>query len=112
MTDNQDKCPTCGSRVRVNEYARTSRIIDWLKQEKKKPANIEFTEGPERQVAYHIEMALEEQGKAVREATIRQCAEIVEELHCCEDCPCGYHYNEILSLLPNESPKKPKKEME
>lgn len=39
----------------VNKHADADRIIEWVKDPKRKPANTAFTEGPERQIAYLIE---------------------------------------------------------
>lgn len=44
---------------RVNEYADAGRVINWVNNSCKPPANTHFTEGPERQIAYAIEKALE-----------------------------------------------------
>lgn len=48
---------------RVNEFARASRIIEWVNDEKRKPAIHAFTEGPERQIAYAVERLLAERTK-------------------------------------------------
>lgn len=58
-----------GERVkRVNEYAHAGRLVAWLQNARRPPANAAFTEGPERQVAYASEEAiaclLEELAKA------------------------------------------------
>lgn len=39
----------------ANEYADYKRIIRWMKDPKRKPANLAFTEGAERQIAYAFE---------------------------------------------------------
>jgi len=39
----------------ANRHANVERIIKWVQSRDRKPANIEFTEGPERQMAYVIE---------------------------------------------------------
>jgi hypothetical protein len=47
---------------RVNEYANAARLVEWINDPKRKPANTEFTEGPERQVACAIEQLLVKSG--------------------------------------------------
>lgn len=69
--DLEDMCGICISKkeldglqillsqeqaLRVNEYANAKRLIDWLNDPNRKPANLAFTEGPERQVAYVFEI--------------------------------------------------------
>ena len=44
----------------VNTHASAERLIAWLKDRKRKPGIIAFTEGPERQVGYAVEAAMEE----------------------------------------------------
>lgn len=39
----------------MSEQADASRLIEWINDPNRKHANIAFTEGPERQVAYAIE---------------------------------------------------------
>ena len=43
----------------ANNYANVRRIIEWSNDPNRKPAKIAFTEGPERQIAYLLEMAWE-----------------------------------------------------
>jgi hypothetical protein len=43
---------------RVNHFADVERIVAWIRDPKRAPANSAFTEGPERQVAYAIEEKL------------------------------------------------------
>lgn len=40
---------------RVRHFADSRRLIAWILDETRRPANTAFTAGPERQVAYHIE---------------------------------------------------------
>ena len=40
---------------RVNNYADAKRLIEWIHDENRQPANTAFTEGPERLVAYAVE---------------------------------------------------------
>lgn len=42
----------------VNHHADIRRIVAWLEDPHRKPANTAFTEGPERQIAYLFEMFL------------------------------------------------------
>ena len=39
----------------VNDFANAKRLIEWLEDPKRKPANTAFTEGMERQLAYRFE---------------------------------------------------------
>lgn len=77
----------------VNEHANAERLIAWIKtpERERKPANIAFTEGPDRQVAYHIESALGEAErktiekfagrlKAVRDEAYEDAAKICDAL--------------------------------
>lgn len=41
-----------------NDSCSIERISSWLKESPRRPANLAFTEGPERQMAYHIEDAM------------------------------------------------------
>lgn len=48
----------CEAKVRcVNEHANAQRLIAWMNDPHRKPAIIEFTEGPEKQIAYAFENA-------------------------------------------------------
>lgn len=40
---------------RVNKYANAERLIEWMDDPKRKPAQLAFTEGMERQIAYRFE---------------------------------------------------------
>lgn len=40
---------------RVNYYADARRVIAWMRDPERSPANSAFTEGPERQIAYTFE---------------------------------------------------------
>lgn len=40
---------------RVNNYANAERLVEWIRSDKRRPANVSFTAGPERQVAYAVE---------------------------------------------------------
>lgn len=42
---------------------QASRLIEWLDNPNRKPANIAFTSGNERQIAYRVERLLEEEQK-------------------------------------------------
>lgn len=42
----------------ANHYAHAGRLIEWIRNPKRKHAVNAFTEGPERQVAYAVEDAL------------------------------------------------------
>lgn len=42
----------------VNNHADTERVTAWIRDPKRKAANIAFTEGPERQIAYAVEALL------------------------------------------------------
>lgn len=48
---------------RVNEYARASRIVEWLSQKTPNSAKLEFTEGPERQIGYAVENWIFKEGE-------------------------------------------------
>ena len=52
---------------RVNNWAHAGRLILWISDPKRKPAITEFTEGPERQVAYAVERREDALLRAVRE---------------------------------------------
>lgn len=52
--------------LRVNEYARAQPLIDWMRSPAPAPAHSAFTDGPERQVAYAIQVYVD---KVKREAT-------------------------------------------
>lgn len=41
--------------VCANEHANAYRVIEWMQDEKRKPACVAFTAGPERQIAYEFE---------------------------------------------------------
>lgn len=56
----------------VNEHADAKRLIDWLSDPHHKPANLAFTEGPERQVAYALATVKQEWNKRCNEACQRQ----------------------------------------
>ena len=40
---------------RVNNYADARRVAEWIGSEDREPANIAFTEGPERFIGYSVE---------------------------------------------------------
>lgn len=53
----------------VNEHANAERLCAWIKDPlNREPANLAFTEGPDRQVAYHVESAQEEERQRVIKA--------------------------------------------
>lgn len=39
----------------VNHHADMDRLIGWLTDPNRPPANVAFTEGPERQIAYQFD---------------------------------------------------------
>lgn len=41
--------------AKFNRMADAERVCAWIRDKKRKPANIAFTEGPERQIAYAVE---------------------------------------------------------
>lgn len=43
---------------RANHLANVRRVLDWLDDPRRKPAENAFTEGPERQLAYRFESML------------------------------------------------------
>ncbi len=75
-----DKCPTCGQEVMVLHgdegtshfvglghkrscvlrHADFKRVVEWIRNAKRKSAVTAFTEGPERQIAYAVEDVLRE----------------------------------------------------
>lgn len=44
---------------RVKHYARADRVAAWIRTEKRMPANLAFTAGPERDIAYAVEELIE-----------------------------------------------------
>jgi len=40
---------------RVNEYAHAERLVEWIRDPKRKHASVAFNDGPERQVASVVE---------------------------------------------------------
>lgn len=43
---------------RLLDYADAGRLIAWIRDKDRQPANTAFTAGPERQVAYAVEEVL------------------------------------------------------
>lgn len=43
---------------RTTNWARADRVTAWMRDPNRKSANLAFTAGPERQIAYYFEMAL------------------------------------------------------
>lgn len=71
----EPKCLACVTRWagelnrKIDACANAERVIAWMKDPKRKPANLAFTEGPERQIAYQFEarhMLLEAVAEAAR----------------------------------------------
>lgn len=40
------------------DHADVERVVRWIEDRKRKPANLAFTEGPERRIAYAIEQMI------------------------------------------------------
>lgn len=51
----------------VNEHANVRRLIEWIKNPNRRPASCEFTEGPERQLAYWIDQMIYDEKKRAKE---------------------------------------------
>lgn len=49
----------------MSECFDLDRVLAWMRQTPRKPANLSFTEGPERQAAYLIEMATAQQAAEI-----------------------------------------------
>lgn len=64
------------------------RIIDWWHSHPRKPANIAFTEGEARTVAYFMELALAERMSEVRESknALSLCASMAGNPDAAEGC--------------------------
>lgn len=78
MTTEITRCPSCGeecfvvhgkegtsafvgmgrNRKCLEFHADYRRVVEWVKNPKRKQANLAFTEGPERLIAYAVEEAL------------------------------------------------------
>jgi len=56
------------------------RIAVWLRESPRRPANIAFTAGDERQIAYHIEDAINREGRAAIAVVLAELREPTEEM--------------------------------
>ncbi len=59
MTHSNSNKPqlASGTQHRADCIADFQRVVEWAKSKNRKPANLAFTAGPERQAAYWIEWA-------------------------------------------------------
>lgn len=82
----------------VNTHASADRLIAWIKSNPRKPANLAFTEGPDRQVAYAIEMELDYLKSRVEAA--ERVIVVVEKFH---EAPYGLQsasaWNDVVASL-------------
>lgn len=71
------------------EIADASRVLEWMRAPNRKPAQLAFTHGPERQAAYWIEIAQAETGSrgASIESEVKPWRDLcrrlyIELIHC------------------------------
>jgi hypothetical protein len=74
-----------------------ARVIEWMNSSPRKPANLAFTDGPERQAAYLIEMA----ESRVRTEVSERLEEIQKDL---EEIVISDGLDQGVILLDHESP--------
>jgi len=80
------------------EIADASRVLEWMRDPNRKPAQLAFTHGPERQAAYWIEIAQSEPEVAAQNIDARFAHRLAIVLECMVLNPTRF-YDEACALI-------------
>lgn len=90
--------PEGGNQIAYADIADAGRVLEWMRDPNRKPAQLAFTHGPERQAAYWIEIAQSEPEVAANNVDPRFTHRLAIVLECMILNPTRF-YAEACALI-------------